>query len=425
MDERRHDSALLRQVLQVARRLARPFELREVLESIVDAGHEILHADKASILLFDSARQELYGEATSAREEIRFPASKGIAGETLTRLGIIRIDDCYSDERFDASVDRQTGYRTTSLISLPLIGLDEGVVGVMQVLNAERGFFDDSDEWKAEILAGLAALAIQRVQALEDRVRNVKLKRDLDLAREIQENLLPDDVPPTPGYEVAVFSRPAEETGGDIYDLNPLGDVGGAASQLMILLADATGHGISAAISVTQVRAMLRMAGRLGTGLDTLCEQLDDQLKADLPSNKFVTMFVGVLDRSTHEIAYHSLGQAPLLHFRAASADCRWLPASAPPAGLVAHAGFKRPSPISLEPGDVFVLLSDGFYEYENPSGEQMGRPRVGSIIERASSADAQEIVAELCGALERFSEGAAQDDDLTAIVVKRDEIRE
>jgi phosphoserine phosphatase len=385
LNEQQQDSALLRQVLQVAKRLARPFELRKVLESIVDAGREILHADKASVLLFDSDRQELYSEATSAREEIRFPASKGIAGETLTRLGIIRIDDCYSDKRFDASVDRQTGYRTTSLISLPLIGLDEGVVGVMQVLNAERGFFDDSDEWKAEILAGLAALAIQRVQALEDRVRNVKLKRDLDLAREIQENLLPDDIPPTPGYEVAVFSRPAEET---------------------------------------QVRAMLRMAGRLGTGLDTLCEQLDDQLKADLPSNKFVTMFVGVLDRSTHEIAYHSLGQAPLLHFRAASADCRWLPASAPPAGLVAHAGFKRPSPISLEPGDVFVLLSDGFYEYENPSGEQMGRPRVGSIIERASSADAQEIVAELCGALERFSEGAAQDDDLTAIVVKRDEKR-
>ena len=111
MNGRRHDSASLRQVIRVAERRAPPFDLREALENIVDAGHEVLHADRASVRLFEFDRQELYSEATSAREEIRFPASKGIAGDTLSKLSIIRIDDCYADGRFDPSVDRQTGYR--------------------------------------------------------------------------------------------------------------------------------------------------------------------------------------------------------------------------------------------------------------------------------------------------------------------------
>lgn len=415
-EETSQDHDLVREIVEVAKRLSRPFDLKDVLEQIVDTGRAVLDTDRASLLLYDEERGELYSKATSAREEIRFPATKGIAGETLANRKIIRIDDCYADPRFNPEIDRLTGYRTNTLISVPLIGADDHVVGVMQALNVRKGRFDDQDERLADLFARLAALAIQRAQAFADRVRKVKLEADLDLARDIQLGLLPAAIPECEGYDLAVFSQPAEETGGDIYDLIPQADSGA----LTILLADATGHGIGAAISVTQVRSMLRMASRLGTDLDTLASHLGDQLADDLPSSKFVTIFLGSLDPARHTIQYHSLGQAPLLHYSSAEGQCRWLSASAIPAGLMSGIPLTRPKPVELAPGDLFVLLSDGFYEYENPEQQQMGKELVGELIHRHAAQPATEILGKLRAGLWDFARGAPQDDDLTAIILKR-----
>lgn len=411
--------ASFEQIIAMARSLGRPAELREVLQQVVDTGRRVLRAERASVLLLDRQTGEFYSEATSAREQIRFPATQGIAGETLQRGRLIRIEDAYEDPRFNPAIDRATGYRTRSMISLPLIGVDDEAVGVMQLLNAEDGVFLARDERLAETFAVFAALAVQRAQAYQDRMRKAKLERDLDLARTIQMNLLPKELPAFEGYEVAVFSRPAEETGGDIFDLFRL-EEGRRAGELMILLADATGHGIGAAVSVTQLRAMVRVTARLGVELDTLCLHLNNQLVADLPSNKFVTTFVGALDADRHRIVYRSLGQAPLLHYQADHRRCAWLPASGPPAGLIPAGALDAPEPIDLAPGDLFVLLSDGFYEYENPAGEELGKERVAALMDRHRSAGAEEILAALRQELERFCQGAPQQDDLTAIVLKR-----
>ncbi len=285
------DSSKSEKIIDVARKLSRPLELREALTQIVRAGCQVLQADRSSVFLYDASRHELYSEAATEASEIRFQADKGIAGECLRDRRIIRVDDCYADPQFNPEVDKKTGYRSTSLIAVPLIGAENESVGVMQLLNAARGQFNATDESLADMFAGFAALAIQRTRNVEDRLRNAKLEEDLSLARDIQMNLLPDSVPACPGYDLAVFSRPAEETGGDIYDLIPV-ERDGELSDLMILLADATGHGIGAAISVTQVRAMLRIGARIGVDLDDLCLHLNNQLVADLPAAKMVTAFL-------------------------------------------------------------------------------------------------------------------------------------
>ncbi len=411
-------SASLEKVIDVARRLSRPFELTDALKNIVDAGCQVLQADRASVLLFDGSRQELYSMATSAREEIRFDADKGIAGECLRDRRVIRVDDCYADPRFNPEIDKATGYRSKSLIAVPLIGMEDEAVGVMQLLNASRGHFDESDERLADMFAGFAAVAIQRARHLEDRLRTAKLERDLSLARDIQMSVLPEVVPTCASYELAVFSRPAEETGGDIYDLVQLGDSDDGA--VMILLADATGHGIAAALSVTQVRAMLRMAARVGTRLDDLCVHLNNQLVADLPENRFVTAFLGILDPERHALDYHALGQGPLLHVKGSTGDCEKLGASSIPMGLLEQGSLEAPPAMVLEPGDVVVLLSDGFFEHRNPADEELGAERIIDVISSHRRENAEEILAALRRCLEDFAEGEPQDDDLTAIIVKR-----
>ena len=416
---------MIEDILKVARRLAQPFDRKEVLERIVDVSIELLRADRASVLLLDRERHELFSEATTAREAIRFPASTGIAGETLQTGRAVRIDDCYADARFNQDVDRKTGYRTETLLSIPLVGSDDRSVGVLQVLNSHNGAFSDDDERRAGMLASLAVLALDRAQAVEDRMRQVKIESDLLNARSIQMSLLPGDLPACPGYSLSTFFEPAEETGGDIYDVFPVrADDGGepAAGELMVLLADATGHGISAAVSVTQVRSMLRMASRLEDDLDSFCQHLNSQLAADLPASKFVTAFVGVLDPVRNILDYHSLGQAPLLHYRRATEELIWLPASSVPMGLLPNPPLPRPEPIVLEPGDAFVLLSDGFYEYSDVGGEEMGNDRVGAAVTAARDGDADQIRANLIQTLREFAGDAPQEDDLTAVVLKRDE---
>ena len=142
-----------------------------------------------------------------------------------------------------------------------------------------------------------------------------KLRQEIAVAREIQIGTLPKAPPEIPGYDLAGVFLPTDDTGGDTYDFVPTTD-----GRLLILMGDATGHGIGPALSATQVRAMLRVAQRLGADLDDTFRHINDQLVADLPEDRFVTAFLGQLDPAAHLLRYHSGGQGPLLHFHAA--DC-------------------------------------------------------------------------------------------------------
>lgn len=418
MPEATSSAESLQEVLRVARQLSRPFDLKEALEQIVDSGCEVLRADRASVFLFDPARNELYAEATSSRDEIRFPADQGIAGQCLTEGSMIRVNDCYADPRFNRKVDEQTGYRSKALLSIPLVGIEQEPVGVMQLLNPERGHFDASDEALAEMFAGFASLAIQRARNMEDRLRTAKMERDLSLAREIQQGLLPRDPPGYGEYELAVHSRPADETGGDIYDLVTIENDAGTG--LTILLADATGHGIGAAVSVIQVRSMLRMAARAGVDLNGLCLHLNNQLVTDLPSGKFVTAFIGNLDPRSHVLSYHAMGQAPLLHYHAATEEFDILDASTLPMGLFQHPSLPAPLTMKLDAGDIVLLLSDGVYEYANPARQEFGVDCVLRIVKASGGQSAKVILENVLRDLDKFAGGAPQEDDITTVLIKR-----
>src|SRR5512135_712808 len=155
------------------------------------------------------------------------------------------------------------------------------------------------------------------------------MERDLALAREIQTSSLPQQMPTLAGYELVAWSQPADEAGGDIYDALTLSE-----QRVALLMADATGHGIGPAISVSQLRAMFRMGLLLGTDLVELMSKINLQLISDLPRGHFITAFAGVLDGTDHRIRYISGGQAPLMHYRAKQDRVDWLEASTLPMGI-------------------------------------------------------------------------------------------
>ena len=247
--------------------------------------------------------------------------------------------------------------------------------------------------------------------------KRAKVHRELAVAREIQMGTLPSKLPPLAGYDLAGRSVPADETGGDSFDVIPCGK-----QKLTLLLGDATGHGIGPALSVTQVRSMLRVAMRLGAGLDEAVTHINDQLDDDLAANRFVTAFLGRLDGTTHEVEFHAAGQGPLLHYHAARDECEWFGSSMLALGVFGGLPVKTAQSRTLEPGDLLGLMTDGVFEQENASGEQYGEDRVEALVRAHRDRPMQELLERIFTEVEAHRGEVAQSDDVTVLLVRRTE---
>ncbi|MDJ0654660.1 MAG: SpoIIE family protein phosphatase [Xanthomonadales bacterium] len=407
----------LRQILDVTRKLAAPFDLATMLEEVVDAARAVLRAERGTVYLYDEAASELSTSVATDVESIRFPADRGIAGQCARSREIINVPDCYADPRFDPSTDKQSGYRTRCMLTLPLIDSeDDRLVGVMQILNKIDGVFDAHDQEVAAALAAHCAVALQRTRATEKMLLTERLQQEIAVAHEIQTGTLPDSDPELPGYDVAGRFIPADETGGDLFDFVPLGE-----QRLMVLMGDATGHGIGPALSATQVRAMNRLAVRLGAGIEETVTHINDQLAVDLPDDRFVTAFLGILDSQAHQVHYHSAGQGPLLHFHAADGRCDWLAPSSFALGFMADVPHPPAEPVELAPGDILALISDGIYEYEDGNGDQFGRDAVGKLIRNHGSRSMKELIDDMLRVVRQYGGDQPQIDDITVVLLRRD----
>jgi len=417
-DERR--IADLERLLDVSRRLGATVELAPLLAAIADAATSVLDCERATIFLLDQQAQELHSRLTteipsSPITEIRFPVGRGIAGE-VARTGVaIHIPDAYADPRFNPEFDRQSGFRTTSMLTLPLAGHDGATVGVLQVLNKRGGPFGGRDTEVASFLGTQAGVAIQRQMLLAEYATKQRIERDLNIARTIQQGLLPKEQPQLAGYDVAGWNRPADQTGGDYYDFMPLGSGG-----LAITIADVSGHGIGPALVVSETRALYRAVVRHAADLAAAADEVHALLAQDLPEGRFVTAFFGVLDPRRGAVRFVSAGQGPILAYSASTGGIAELPAQGLPLGFVPERPYDPAVEHPLAPGDMLVLLTDGFYEWTNPAEEQFGTARVSDLVRRHQTLPAAELIALLYRAVVEFAAGTPQADDLTAVIVKR-----
>ncbi len=327
---------------------------------------------------------------------------------------MINVPDCYADPRFNQEVDRKTGYRTRCLMAVPLVGHDDSLEGVLQVLNKGAGTFTEKDERVAAALAAQCAVALQRTRLLKDLVAKERMERELQVARQIQMRVLPQVMPQIEGYDVSGWCRPADQTGGDIFDVRSEDD------RLVLLLGDATGHGIGPALSVTQMRAMLRMCLRFGVPLIESAQHINDQLAEDLSANRFVTAFLGVLDPGRHTVDYLAAGQGPLLHFHAADGSAEWLDSTTRPLGMLGGLPVGDTRSLTLKPGDVLLVATDGIFECENPEEEQFEEGRVAEVVRAHADQPVAQVVDHLVSALDAFARGTAQADDMTIVVLRR-----
>jgi phosphoserine phosphatase len=418
-------------LLAVSRRLAETGDLAQVLSTVIDALRDLLQAERATVFEYDASTDQLFTQVahglggTDGPGVIRIPANRGIAGAAATKRGVVNIPDAYADERFNREVDLKTGYRTRTILAVPLLDHEGGMVGVAQVLNRRGGPFTSADEQMATGLAAQAAVAIRRGRLIEDRIARERMERDLQAARSIQQSTFPTALPSLASWQIAAAGEPAEQCGGDAFDVVPL--AGGeiiapedAADELVLLIADATGHGIGSALSAMQARAMLRLGLRLRQPIERIASETNRQLCQDLPMGRFVTGWFARVDLRTGHVACIAAGQGPILRYRRADDAFDTLPTDLPPMGVMADDVPAERTTFVMQPGDLLVALTDGYFESESPAGEQWQQERCEALIRSMRDASPEAMLQACNAVMQDWCKGAPAADDRTAIILKR-----
>jgi sigma-B regulation protein RsbU (phosphoserine phosphatase) len=267
------------------------------------------------------------------------------------------------------------------------------------------------------VVLAVGALIFLLALELADRVT---MKRDLEIAREIQHWLVPSQPPQVAGADIAFTSRPANTVGGDYYDafLMDSPEGGAPAKRLMMVVADVAGKSVPAALLMATFQASLRSLTTSSISLAALVGGMNRYASAhSLGGRRYTTAFFAELDPATRALSYISAGHNPPL-LRRASGRIERLETGNLPLGINAALEFAGAS-LTLNPGDVLLIFTDGLIESLNAAEEEFGEERVTVWLKSAPEAGAQKMLDSLLATVDGFTGGARQHDDLTCLILR------
>jgi phosphoserine phosphatase RsbU/P len=273
--------------------------------------------------------------------------------------------------------------------------------------------------WPRELHILLAAGSLLALLALELADR-VVMKRDLEIARDIQRWLVPTKPPEIPGFDIAFATRPANTVSGDYYDAFLREVVGESTKRLHLVVADVAGKSVPAALLMATFQASLRTLAVALPGLTDLVHGLNHYACAhSLGGRRFTTAFLADVDPSSGALTYINAGHnVPIL--RRASGAIERLEAGGLPLGIRAEGGYDCGA-VTLEPGDLLVVFTDGVVDAENVQGQEYDESRLLALCQSSATGSAADILAGLMSSVAAFVGGAPQRDDLTCLIVRRE----
>lgn len=397
-------------ILQHAARIAREQHIPMLMQLSADLARDITSADRCSLWLLDKQRDELWTKVAHGINMIRIPAGHGIVGKCVTENRTIVVNDVSTSGDFLQSVDRSSSYQTKSVVCVPIRSDDE-VIGALQLLNKPNGF-SENDAEMLQFIALYAASAIQTERLRKDAEAARFLRHELEIARDVQRRLFPQKLADVPGIDYTGLCRPARSVGGDYYDFVEL-----AGAQFALTLGDVSGKGIPAALLMASIHTLLHSMLLHDSGhLERLAAELSVAVQRNSASERYSTLFCGVLDAQRTELRYINAGHVPPLVVRTYGGI--EIPADGDaPIGLLPGVIFTQHR-IALAPGDAVVCISDGILDLDE-SATAWGIDDLKAVLYQYRNAAVQEIAEAVFQAVDRCCGEAEQFDDMTVIVVR------
>ncbi len=374
----------LRLLLDITSKISRSLDLQEVLNLVMDTLDSLIPYDAAGIFVVNCE------EAGS---------------------------DAETDEPCVFEAEAVRGYDISELTELHL-KLGEGIIGHVALtgepiispdVRNDPMYFNAREQTRSEMVAPIIS---KKVMLHEQLVEKKRLEGQLEVARQVQLELLPASDPILPGYDISAYNFPTEEVSGDYYDWVRIYD-----DQIGIVIADVAGKGVPAALLMAFLRASLRAATHTGYSPNISMSKVNYLLWESIERNQFVTAFYGLLDATNGTLVYSNAGHNPPLLLNVDS-SARFLEKGGVPLGMFRDTRYYE-FYLTLEPGQVLVLYTDGVTEANNPEEEEFGKDRLVESVRAARGLTAREMIAAVQREVAQWTDGRGAHDDVTFFVIK------
>lgn len=348
-------------------------------------------------------------DLTMERVPIRLDSQ--ITGWMLMKKQPLMSNDVRTDERFTLAEEHYKFFH--SILGVPLKAKGD-LIGYLAVFNKKEGKeFTEDDRKLLSIIASQSAQLIENARLYEEEKEYLSMKEEMRLAQTIQMNLLPEVKPELNGYDISATNIPAKEVGGDYFDFISLNE-----DHFAFCIADITGKGMPAALLMSNLQASLRSQALINVETSLCVNNINRLLYNNTESNKFATLFYGVLDTERHVIEYCNAGHDQPIHIRNGMIDSE-LEATGLILGVLEEFPYEQDQ-VHMEVNDVLVLYTDGITEAMNPDEEEFGIERTREILLKHSDKSAIEIQDMLINAIVSHAGSQKQSDDITLMVIKR-----
>jgi len=417
-EELRNRSLDLATLVEITRDLAAEIDLDRILQTVAQEACKALHCERASVFQYDEKLQELFTRVATQLEiaEIRTSVNQGITGHVARTRKLTNVSDPARDPRWNSSVDLATGFRTHNILACPITSPHEHrLLGVLELINKEKGSFDWFDEQLVEAFSQHAAVALDRARLIHELKKRHAMQASLNVARQIQRDFMPTRLPQVDDYEMATWWFPNEAVGGDYCDVIAQRD-----GRTALIIADVSGHGLGPSLIMASVRAGLRALMLEHTAPEVLLRLLARSMAQDLRDGRFITMVFAALDSQAHTVEFANAGHAPALHYIPAQQRFCVLEATGVPLGVLDRPEYPQGPPLRMAVGDLVVLCTDGIVEAMDEHGEQFGLRRLQDIVAEQARAPVRELVRQVGAQVEAYYQGESPPDDLTILAVRR-----
>lgn len=386
-----------------------------ILENVMVISKKVMNADASSLMLIDDKTNELVYEVAlgsvgkKLKQEFRLKLGQGIAGTVAQEGKPLLLEDAYNHPKFYRGHDEATGYRTKSMITVPL-KVGERITGVAQVINRlDDQSFNQDDLELFIALCSLAAIAIDNAKMHKSLMEKQRLVKDMEFARTVQESFLPQKTPEITSYRFSTHYTPAQEVGGDFYDFILLGQ-----DRIGIVIGDVSGKGVPAALYMAKLGSDLRTLAFTEKDPATALRLLNIQLAERSRRGMFATLLYMELDSKNGSLTISNAGHLPPIVKKADGTVRKLSTAGGSPLGILSGMTFGQEA-ARLEKGDTAVLYTDGIIEAMNAKEELYGYERFEKLI-HASAADPDVLKTAVIDDVNRFTGLSPQHDDMTLV---------
>jgi sigma-B regulation protein RsbU (phosphoserine phosphatase) len=405
----------LKAIIEVSAIISSTLDFNELMTLVMEKAKSAMDAEACSILFYDKDTNKLEFEVALCKEDhvgdilkkkVTLDMGQGFAGWVAENLKPLIIENVEADTRFYKEADEQTGFKTRSLIAVPLVGR-RGLIGVAEIINPKhKEYFSEYDLEIFQTLCRQVAIAIENARFHRESIEQERLKNELEIASALQKSFLPESPVFKKGNLVlSAVNIPAAKVGGDIYDfVEPVeGKVG-------ILIGDISGKGISSALYMAKIISDFRYLSHLVESPDIAMNRLNSLL-SKAPRGMFLTATYMIADISTGNIKLSVAGHPPFLWLTKGEVNIMNVQ-SGPPIGIIPV--DYTTTELHLKKGDRLLLLTDGVFDARDKDGNRISYENIVRFIKGYS--DSENLLQLIVDYVNDFSKGVERADDLTIV---------